>query len=145
MIIVRAILWFCALQVTINPVLKINRGTNSFWVLIMKSFNFMRCPFKSVGIIEHWIVLYTDPFDLVLQPAVPLPALKDPFDFPLWLLVIDDRQRRILVLAGQRVPWVLPQEFWSKDIVELIAIREFKAVRVSYLLDNLIGTLVLIA
>jgi hypothetical protein len=92
----------------------------------MKSFDFMRCPFKSVGIIEYWIVFYTDPFDLVLQPAVPSATLENPFDFPLCLLVIDDRQRRFGVLPGQRVPWVLPQELWSKDIVDLITIRELK-------------------
>jgi hypothetical protein len=85
----------------------------------------MRCPFKSIGIIEYWVVLYTDPFDLVLQPASPPATLENPFDFPLRLLVIDNRQQRFGILPGQRVPWVLPQEFWSKDIVELITIREF--------------------
>jgi hypothetical protein len=48
-------------------------------------------------------------------------------------------------LPGQRVSWVLLQEFWSKDIIELVAFREFETVQVSHFLNNLIGTLVLIA
>jgi hypothetical protein len=77
--------------------------------------------------------------------VVSYAIIEDLFDLLLWLLVIDYRQWRFLLLARQRVTWVLPQEFWCKDIVELIAIREFEAVRVSYFFDNLIGTLVLVA
>ena len=49
------------------------------------------------------------------------------------------------MLPWQWVPWVLPKEAWRKDVVLLVTIRELKAVRVSYLLYDLIWTLVLIA
>ena len=66
MIIVCVILWFSTLQVTVNPVLKVNRGTTSLRVLVVKSFDFVWCPFKPVSIVEFWVMIYANPFNLVL-------------------------------------------------------------------------------
>jgi hypothetical protein len=65
-IIIRAILWFGTLQVTVNLVLQVNRRTTSFRVLVMKSFNFVWCPFEPISVVEFRVVIYTNPFDLVL-------------------------------------------------------------------------------
>jgi len=65
----------------------------------MESFDLVRSPFKSVGIIEDWIVIYADLFDLVLQSTVPLSALENLLNLPFWVLVIDYWQGRVLVLT----------------------------------------------
>jgi hypothetical protein len=79
--------------------------------LVIESFDLVQGPFKSVGIIEDWIVIYADPFDLVLQSTVLLSALENLLNLLFWVLVIDYWQQRFLVLIRQRVSWVLAEEF----------------------------------
>jgi hypothetical protein len=56
-IVVRAGLWLVVLGVTINLVLKVCRWTLSRRVIVMKGFEFVRCPFESLSVVKLGIVV----------------------------------------------------------------------------------------
>jgi hypothetical protein len=56
-VVVCPIVWISALKVTVDPVLEVHWGADSLWVLIMKSLNFVGCPFKTVSVVEFRVVV----------------------------------------------------------------------------------------
>ena len=91
-IIIYAGLWLVILQVAVNPVLEVKWGTLSLRMVVMKGFELMRCPFKSFSVIELRIVVYANPFDLVLELMPPSLALEKLLYLLFRLLVIDNRE-----------------------------------------------------
>ena len=53
-----------------------------------------------------------------------LPTLEDLVYLPLWLLIIQDRQRGFLTLSWQWIARILPKEVRGEHVVLIIAIRQ---------------------
>ena len=90
-IIIRPVYWLVSLQIVINLVGEVCRGSQGLRVLIIEGLNLIRSPFECFGIIEQGIIFYTYLLGPVLKLAGELPALEDLLDLLFGVLVVDDQ------------------------------------------------------